>query len=99
MSKKLYVGNLSYEVDEEMLKGVFADGGWDAEEVVIITDRDTGRSRGFGFVTLTNDDDADDVIAALNGRELAGRNLVVNVARERRERRSSGGGGRGGGRY
>ena len=97
MSKKLYVGNLSYEVDEEMLKALFVDGGWDTDEVVIITDRDTGRSRGFGFVTLANSDDADDAIAQLNGREVEGRNIVVNEARERRNR--SGGGRRGGGRY
>ena len=95
MSKKLYVGNLSYDVDEEVLKGLFNDGGWDTDEVAIITDRDTGRSRGFGFVTLSNSDDADEAIAQLNGREVGGRSIVVNEARERRERRS-GGGGRGG---
>jgi RNA recognition motif-containing protein len=95
MAKKLYVGNLPYDVDEEMLRGLFVDGGWATDEVVIITDRDTGRSRGFGFVSLTNDDDANDAIAQLNGRELGGRNIVVNEARERQERRG-GGGGRGG---
>ncbi len=98
MSKKLYVGNLSYDVDEEVLRGVFNDGGWDTDEVVIISDRDTGRSRGFGFVTLSNDGDAQDAIAQLNGREVGGRSIVVNEARERQDRRPGGGrGGRGGG--
>ena len=104
MAKKLYVGNLPYDVDEDMLRGIFTDGGWDTDEVVIITDRDTGRPRGFGFVTLSNSDDAADAIAQLNGRELGGRNLVINEAREREgggggggdRRRSGGGGGRGG---
>lgn len=104
MSKKLYVGNLSYDVDEETIKGLFVDGGWPTEEVVIITDRDTGRPRGFGFVTLTNSGDADAAITALNGREVGGRALVVNEARERSDRdrggggRSNRGGGGGGGR-
>lgn len=96
MSKKLYVGNLPYSVDEGMLKQLFVDGGWETEEVVLIMDRDTGRPRGFGFVTITNGDDADEVIAQLNGKEIDGRNLVVNEARERESR--GGGGGAGGGR-
>ena len=91
MTKKLYVGNLPYDLDEDALKTVFADGGWPTEEVVLITDRDTGRPRGFGFVTLTNDDDAEEAIAQLNGRDVGGRNIVVNVARERREGRGGGG--------
>jgi RNA recognition motif-containing protein len=94
MAKKLYVGNLPYDVDEEMLRGIFTDGGWATDEVVIITDRDTGRPRGFGFVTLSDNDNVADVIAQLNGRELGGRGLVVNEARERE---SSGGGDRRGG--
>jgi cold-inducible RNA-binding protein len=111
MSKKLYVGNLSYDADEETLRGLFAEGGWPTEEVAIITDRDTGRPRGFGFVTLTNSGDAEAAIAALNGKEIGGRSLVVNEARERTDnnrgggrsfdRRGGGGGGGGrrGGRY
>ena len=94
MSKKLYVGNLSYDTDEETIRSLFVDGGWPTDEVAIITDRDTGRPRGFGFVTLTNGDDADAAITALNGREVGGRAIVVNEARERSDR---GGGGRGGG--
>jgi len=86
MSKKLYVGNLPFTMDEEGLKTLFTDGGWDTEEVVVITDRDTGRSRGFGFVTIVNDDDASEVIAQLNEREIDGRNIVVNEARERQPR-------------
>ena len=97
MSKKLYVGNLSYDTGEETLKRLFDEGGWPAEEVAIITDRDTGRPRGFGFVTLTNDDDADAAIAGLNGREVDGREIVVNEARERRDRGGDRRGGRGGG--
>ena len=100
MAKKLYVGNLPYDVDEEMLRGIFTDGGWATDEVVIITDRDTGRPRGFGFVTLSNNDQAADAIAQLNGRELGGRGLVVNEAKERESGgggdRRGGGGGRGG---
>jgi cold-inducible RNA-binding protein len=109
MSKKLYVGNLPYDIDEETLTGLFVDGGWATDEVAIINDRLTGRPRGFAFVTLTNSDDANDAIAQLNGREVGGRNIVVNEARERRDddrggrggdRRGGGGGGRrGGGRY
>ncbi len=86
MSKKLYVGNLPYEIGEEELKTLFADGGWETDEVVVISNRDTGRSRGFGFVTLTNDDDASEAIAQLNGRDMGGRNIVVNEARERQDR-------------
>ena len=86
MSKKLYVGNLPYEIGEEELKTLFADGGWETDEVVVISNRDTGRSRGFGFVTLTNDDDASEAIAQLNGRDMGGRNILVNEAKERQER-------------
>jgi cold-inducible RNA-binding protein len=99
MSKKLYVGNLPYDHDEETIRSLFVDGGWAIDEVVIITDRDTGRPRGFGFVTLSNSDDAEEAIAQLNGREVGGRNIVVNEARERTDRDSRGGRGdrRGGG--
>ena len=86
MSKKLYVGNLPFSMDDDALKALFTDGGWDTEEVVVISDRDTGRSRGFGFVTLVNDDDASEAIAQLNERDIDGRNIVVNEARERQDR-------------
>ncbi len=86
MSKKLYVGNLPFTMDDDGLKTLFTDGGWETEEVVVISDRDTGRSRGFGFVTLVNDDDASEVIAQLNEKDIDGRNIVVNEARERQDR-------------
>ena len=86
MSKKLYVGNLPYEIGEEQLKAIFVEGGWETDEVVVISNRDTGRSRGFGFVTLTNDDDASEAIAQLNGRDMGGRNILVNEAKERQDR-------------
>ncbi len=86
MSKKLYVGNLPFTMNEEGLKTLFSDGGWDTEEVVVISDRDTGRSRGFGFVTLVNDDDASEAIAQLNESDIGDRKIVVNEARERQDR-------------
>ena len=86
MSKKLYVGNLPYEIGEEQLKAIFVEGGWETDEVVVISNRDTGRSRGFGFVTLTNEDDASEAIAQLNGRDMGGRNILVNEAKERQDR-------------
>jgi cold-inducible RNA-binding protein len=79
MSKKIYVGNLPFRATEEELGGLFSEIGA-VESVSIITDRDTGRSKGFGFVSM-NDDDADKAIAALNGKEFAGRALTVNEAR------------------
>jgi cold-inducible RNA-binding protein len=79
MSKKIYVGNLSFRTTEEELSGLFEQVGV-VESVSIITDRDTGRSKGFGFVSM-NDDDAEKAIAAFNGKELSGRALTVNEAR------------------
>ena len=93
----IYVGNLSYDTTEEILReqfGVF--GAIDA--VKIITDRDTGRPRGFGFVEMTNDDEARAAIAAMDGKEIEGRVLKVNEARPRQERGDRGDrGDRGGG--
>lgn len=86
MSKKLYVGNLPFTMDDDALKTLFTDGGWETEEAVVISDRDTSRSRGFGFVTLVNDDDASEAIAQLNEKDIDGRNIVVNEARERQDR-------------
>jgi RNA recognition motif-containing protein len=79
MVKKLYVGNLSYQTGEETLRSYFSDFGT-VESVKIITDRDTGYSKGFGFVELSTDDEAKAAIAAANGAEFDGRKLKVNEA-------------------
>jgi RNA recognition motif-containing protein len=89
MGTKLYVGNLSFNANEEALRAAFSADGRTVAEVKIITDRDTGQSRGFGFVTMATPADASAAIAALDGRELDGRALKVSEAQER-----SGGGGR-----
>src|SRR5881227_3825669 len=94
MGKKLYVGNLSYNVDSSELEQLFGQHGQDVS-AQIINDRDTGRSKGFGFVEMANAAEADAAIAALNGQEHGGRALTVNEARPREDR---GGGGGGGGR-
>ena len=96
MGKKLYVGNLSYSVDSSELEQMFAPHG-QVVSAQIINDRDTGRSKGFGFVEMSTDDEAKAAIAALNGQQNGGRALTVNEARPREER-SGGGGGGGGGR-
>ena len=95
MKKKLYVGNLSFETTESDLKELFAQTG-SVETVRIITDRDTGRSKGFGFVEMTNNDEAQAAISALNGQQSNGRALTVNEARPREDRGASrtGGGSR-----
>ena len=90
MSKKLLVGNLSWGTDRDGLRGAFEPFG-EIEDVRVITDRDTGRPRGFGFVEMANSEDADKAIQELNGQEMDGRALTVNEARER----TGGGGGRG----
>jgi len=91
---KLFVGNLSWNMDDVSLREAFEQFG-EVEDARVITDRDTGRSRGFGFVTYHNQDDAHNAIEAMNGKDLDGRTLNVNQARERESR---GGGGGGGGR-
>jgi cold-inducible RNA-binding protein len=101
MSKKLYVGNLSYSVKDSDLEDLFAAHGTVLSAQVVV-DRDTGRSKGFGFVEMTSDQEAQAAIEALNGREMEGRNLTVNEARPREDRGGGrggygGGGGRGGG--
>ena len=104
MGKKLYVGNLSYNVDSSELEQLFAQHG-QVTSAQVINDRDTGRSKGFGFVEMANDNEADAAIAALNGQEHGGRALTVNEARPREDRGGNrgfaGSGGRGGsgGRY
>jgi cold-inducible RNA-binding protein len=97
MQNKLFVGNLSFEVTENELQDLFAQHGT-VTEVNLMLDRATGRSRGFAFVTMATDEAAQTAIGALNGRELKGRALTVNVARPREERGDGGGsrGGRGG---
>ena len=95
MGKKLYVGNLSYQVDSSELEQLFGQHGT-VVSAQIINDRDTGRSKGFGFVEMGSDEEAQAAIAALNGQEHGGRALTVNEARPREERGGGGGGGRGG---
>jgi len=94
MAKKLYVGNLSYSVDNNELEGMFAVHGT-VQSANIITDRDTGRSKGFGFVEMANDTQAQAAIDALHGKEIGGRSLTVNEARPREDRGGFGGGGGG----
>lgn len=91
--KRIYVGNLSYNTTEQSLEAVFSEFGT-VRSVAVLTDRETGRSRGFAFVEMDNDDEADKAIAELNGKDLDGRRLTVNEARPR----TGGGGGRSGGR-
>jgi RNA recognition motif-containing protein len=82
MSKKLFIGNIEWGTTEDDLKELFGKYG-DIEEAIIIKDRMSGRSKGFGFVTFANEEDADKAMEALNGYELNGRKLVVNEARDR----------------
>ncbi len=94
MGKKLYVGNLSYDMTDSDLENLFTPHGT-VQSAQVIMDRDTGRSKGFGFVEMDSGDQAQAAIAALNGQEVNGRALTVNEARPREER-GGGGGGRGG---
>ncbi len=96
MGKKLYVGNLSYDVDNAALGEMFTPHGT-VESSQIITDRDTGRSKGFGFVEMGSESEAQASIAALNGQEVGGRALTVNEAKPKENRSGGGGGGYGGG--
>ena len=102
MGARVYVGNLPFNVDEEQLRLLFAEGGREVLEVKIVTDRDTGRPRGFAFVDMATQEEAQTVINSLNGTEVGGRTLTVSMARERQPRgggpgRGGFGGGRGGG--
>ena len=83
MGNRLYVGNLPFSADETALRTLFEQNERQVEEVKLITDRDTGRPRGFGFVEMSNSEDADKAIRELNGYEMDGRPLKVNEARER----------------
>src|ERR671915_2147500 len=95
MAKKLYVGNLSYDVDSSELEQLFGQHG-QVQSAQIINDRDTGRSKGFGFVEMGSDEEAQAAIAALNGQQHGGRALTVNEAKPREDRPRGGGGGGGG---
>jgi RNA recognition motif-containing protein len=104
MGKKLYVGNMSYDVDSSQLEQMFAAHGT-VESAQVIADRDTGRSKGFGFVEMSSDAEAQAAIAAMNGQDVGGRALTVNEAKPKASgggggggRRGYGGGGGGGGR-
>jgi cold-inducible RNA-binding protein len=94
--KKLYVGNLPFNASEEQLQEWFGQVGVNPSAISLIRDRFTGQSRGFAFIEIANDEEADRAITSLNGQNFGGRNLVVNEARPQTER-SGGGGGRGGG--
>ncbi len=94
MSKKLFVGSLSWDTNDDALHRAFSPHG-EISEAIVISDRDTGRSRGFGFVTFNDDEAADKALAALNGTELDGRTIKVDVA-QAKQRSGGGGGDRGG---
>ena len=97
--KNIFVGNLSFGATEDAVRSMFEQYGA-VERVSIVTDRDTGRAKGFGFVEMSGDAEAERAISSLNGKELDGRNLTINEARPKEDRggggggRSSGGGGR-----
>jgi RNA recognition motif-containing protein len=91
----LYVGNLSYDVDSSALEQLFSAHGT-VESAQVVSDRDTGRSKGFGFVEMSSDAEAQAAISALNGQEHSGRALTVNEAKPREDRPRGGGGGGGG---
>jgi len=98
MGNRLYVGNLPFSADEQAVRELFEQNGRTVAEVRLITDRDTGRPRGFGFVEMGSDEEADGAIRDLNGFEMDGRALTVNEARERTGGGAGGRGGGGGGR-
>jgi RNA recognition motif-containing protein len=92
MTMKLYVGGLAYSVDEDELQKMFSDFGT-VTSANVIKDRDSGQSKGFGFVEISEDDGAKKAISELNGKEIGGRSITVNEARPQEDRRPSGGGG------
>ncbi|BDI33680.1 hypothetical protein CCAX7_57310 [Capsulimonas corticalis] len=95
MTTKLYVGNLSYQTKDQDLNQLFAEVG-NVASAQVITDRYTGESRGFGFVEMATEDEAQQAIASMNGRSVDGRSLTVNESKPREDRGGSGGGSRGG---
>ena len=98
MGKKLYVGNLSYDVTDSDLSRMFEPHGT-VQSAQVIMDRDVGRSKGFGFVEMQNDQEAQAAIDALNGKDSGGRPLTVNIAKPKTEGGRGGGGGGGGKSY
>ena len=98
MGKKLYCGNLSFNTSSSDLDQIFSEYG-SVKSAEVINDRDTGRSKGFGFVEMSNDAEAQAAISGVNGKEHDGRTLTVNEARPKEERRGGGGGGGGGRGY
>ena len=94
--KKLYVGNVPFQATDEELTSWFSAAGVKTSNVNLVRDRATGQPRGFGFVEIENDEEADKAVAALNGKDFLGRPLVVNEARPARDRAPGGGGGGGG---
>jgi len=96
MGTRLYVGNLPFNASEEQIRELFSQNGRTVTDVRLITDRETGRARGFGFVEMATREEADGAIRQLNGYSLGGRPLTVNEARERTGAGAGAGGGRGG---
>lgn len=96
MGKKLYVGNLSFDVTDKDLETMFTEAGV-CESVAVVTDKFSGQSRGFGFVEMSSNAEAQQAIQRFNGHDLKGRSLKVNEARDREDRGGGGGGSRGGG--
>lgn len=93
MEVKLYVGNMTYDTTEEQLRTLFSEAG-SVVQVDVIKDRDTGTAKGFAFITMASQSDANKAISMFNGKEVSGRPLTVNTARPREERGPGGGGGR-----
>jgi RNA recognition motif-containing protein len=91
MAMKLYVGGLAYSVTEQELEALFAEHG-KVTSTAVIKDRDSGQSKGFGFVEMSDDAEAKAAMAALNGKDVSGRSIMVNEARPQEERRPGGGG-------
>lgn len=98
MAMKLYVGGLAYSITEKELEELFAEQG-KVVSAVVIKDRDSGQSKGFGFVEMEDAKDAQNAIKELNGKEVSGRAIMVNEARPQEDRRPGGGGGGGGGGF
>jgi cold-inducible RNA-binding protein len=94
MAMKLYVGGLAYSVTEQELEALFAEFG-KVDSVAVIKDRDSGQSKGFGFVEMADDEEAKKAMAELNGKDVSGRSILVNEARPQEDRRPGGGGGGG----